>query len=270
MSLNPNKKPPIHPVVRLMIAILLLGNAVFAEDTPHLQPTSAPTNASIIARSHFLKARARFRNETNNPEAGWELGRACFDAADFASNSDERAEIAEIGIAACRKSLAQSNSAPGHYYLGMNFGQLAQTKTLGALKLVDEMEREFSMARAMNEHFDFAGPDRNLGLLYLEAPSFASIGNRSKARLHLRRAGELAPDYPENRLNLIELYLRSSDRNSALRELKALEDIWPKAQQELTGPAWATSWADWSRRLKKAKQKLEETPKALESPRQSE
>jgi tetratricopeptide (TPR) repeat protein len=270
MSLNSNRKLPLHSALHLTVAIFLFGGAAFAEDAAHLQPTVTSTNASIIARSHFIKARARLRSETNNPEAAWQFGRACFDAADFAVSSDERAEIAEIGIAACQKSLAQSNSTPGHYYLGMNFGQLAQTKTLGALKLVDEMEREFSAARAMDEHFDFAGPDRNLGLLYMEAPAFASIGSRSKARLHLRRAAELAPDYPENWLNLIELYLKSSDRNSALRELKALEDIWPKAQQELTGPAWATSWTDWSRRLKKAKQKLGDTPKALESPRQSE
>ena len=39
--------------------------------------------------------------------------------------------------AACRQALAQgSNSAPAHYYLGMNLGQLARTRGLSALKLV--------------------------------------------------------------------------------------------------------------------------------------
>ena len=95
----------------------------------------------------------------------------------------ERADIAQQGIAAAWQALArESNSAPAHYYLGMNLAQLAQTKMLGALKIVDRMEREFTTTRELDEHFDYAGADRNLGLLYRDAPSIGSIGNRSKAR----------------------------------------------------------------------------------------
>src|SRR5438132_12182095 len=107
----------------------------------------------------------------------------------------------------------------------MNQGQLARTRGLGALKIVDEMQREFIIARDLDAHFDHGGPERNLGLLYRDAPSLGSIGNRNKARVHLQRAAELAPEYPENRLNLIEAYLKWSDRNGARRELKALEDL---------------------------------------------
>ncbi len=113
----------------------------------------------------------------------------------------------------------------------MNLGQLARTKLLGALKLVTEMEAEFKAARRLDEHLDFAGPDRSLGLLYLEAPGWpTSVGSRTKARQHLRRAAELAPQYPENRLTLLEAYLRWGDHNGVQRELKALEEIWPAAR----------------------------------------
>jgi hypothetical protein len=70
------------------------------------------------------------------------------------------------------------------------------------------MEREFSLARKLDEHFADAGPDHNLGLLYRDAPALGSIGSRAKARQHLQRAVELAPQYPEKRLNLIEAYLK--------------------------------------------------------------
>ena len=90
----------------------------------------------------------------------------------------------------------------------MNLGQLARTKGLGALKLVNQMEHEFTRARDLDEQLDWAGPDRNLGLLYRDAPAIGSIGSRTKAREHLKRAVELAPQYPENRLNLIEAYLQ--------------------------------------------------------------
>lgn len=214
------------------------------------------------ARENFEAAQQRHLAEPTNAVVAWEFARACFDRAEYATNDTERVIIADQGIAACRRLLARAaGSAPAHYYLGMNLGQLARTKTLGALRIVDEMEREFKAARQRDEHFDFAGPDRNLGLLYFEAPAFASVGSRSKARQHLERAAELSPDYPENRLNLAEAYLKWADNNGAARELKALDKLWPKAHTNFTGEAWAASWSDWEARLKRARKTIEERAK---------
>ncbi|HWX22939.1 MAG TPA: hypothetical protein VN578_23810 [Candidatus Binatia bacterium] len=212
---------------------------------------------SLLAQQAFHQAQERYQKEPQNHEAAWQFGRACFDLAEFSTNNAERAQLAEIGIVASRNSVAQnSNSAAAHYYLAMDLGQLARTKSLGALKLVRQMEHEFGLARDLDSHFDFAGPDRNLGLLYCDAPSIGSIGSRSKAREHLLRAVELAPDYPENHLNLLEAYLKWGERTNALRELNALETTLPAARAKLTGPAWASSWADWNPRREKAKKKL--------------
>ncbi|MGH7970857.1 MAG: tetratricopeptide repeat protein, partial [Limisphaerales bacterium] len=115
-------------------------------------------------------------------------------------------------------------------------------------------------------HLDYAGPDRSLGLLYRDAPSFISIGNRSKAREHLRRAVALAPEYPENHLDLIESYLKWEDRTRARKELAALEETLPKAREKFKGPEWAPSWTDWETRLRAVKEKLEADSK-LQSPR---
>src|SRR5439155_8654955 len=170
---------------------------------------SGVTDPAVRAEQTFQQAEARFQSEPRNTEAAWQFARASFDLAEFATNSTQRAELAEQGIAACKQLLARGPaSAAGHYYLGMNLGQLAQTRGIGALKLVTEMEREFSAARDRDESFDYAGPDRSLGLLYRDAPTLVSIGSRSRATKHLERAVELAPDYPENRLNLIEACLK--------------------------------------------------------------
>src|SRR5262249_5801184 len=143
-----------------------------------------------------------------------------------------------------------SNSAPAHYYLGMNIGELADTKrNLSALKMTKEMEREFLAAHAIDENFDYAGADRNLGLLYMEAPVLFSVGDRSKGRQHLQTAMRLAPDFPENRLNLIEAYLKLDAIPEARRQLEELEKFWPTAQKQFTGDEWALSWADWNKRL---------------------
>src|SRR5439155_8251572 len=132
----------------------------FSENTP---------NFAQHGEKHFQVARKRFQTDTIEAEAAWQFGRSCFDWADFAKNDDQRESVAGEGIAACRQVIVRDpKSAPGHYYLAMNLGQLAQTKTLGALRIVDEMEREFKIARDLDAKFDYAGPDRALGLLYSE------------------------------------------------------------------------------------------------------
>jgi len=229
--------------------------------------TAAEGEGRVRAEQAYYDKEKHFQEQPKDLEPVWHFGRACFDLAECATNSTERAQIAEKGISACRQAQAiSSNSAPAHYYLGLNLGQLARTKSVGALKLVNQMERELIMAIGLDSAFDFAGPDRTLGLLYRDAPTLISIGSRSKAKQHLRRAVELAPEYPENRLDLVESYQKWGDRNDAKRELAALEAVWPKARSQLTGPEWTASWSDWQARLEECKKKVEEAWK-LESPR---
>jgi len=251
-----------------LTGLLWPGLGLFAADTNAVAIARLKTTNDFSNRAKriYFEAQREYQTGTN-ADAAWKFGRACFDWADFATSKSDRAAIAQEGIDACRKLIARdSNSAPAHYYLAMDLGQLARTKLLGALKIVNEMEREFSAALKLDEHWDSAGPDRNLGLLYEEAPVFASIGSRPKARQHLERAVRLAPDFPENRLDLIEAYLKWGEHSNAESELKVLEKLWPDAQNKLAGDAWAWSWMDWDKRLKAVKKKIEETQKTIESP----
>jgi len=231
------------------------------------------TNRLFAARAEaeFHRAYNQFQSATNDPAAAWQLGRTCFDFAEFATNDTQRAAIARQGIGACQQLLARdTNSAPGHYYLAMNYGQLARAEapSLAAYKLVKEMEREFKTAATLDGDFDYAGPARCLGLLYRDAPVWPfSIGSRRKAREWLERAVKLAPDYPENRLNLAESRLKWNDRNGAESELKTLDTLWPKAQTNFVGEAWESSWADWAARKKAAEQSFAQTSEPAESPK---
>ena len=266
---------PAHclPVSRGPTTVLAFSVAVFAMIRPDSVRAAVKSEvadrAGLRCGRTYADARAFYHASPTNAEAAWQLGRACFDWAEFATNDTQRAKIAGEGIAACRQALGlNTNSAPTHYYLGMNLGQLADTKrNPSAFKIVKEIERSFLAARGLDEKFDYAGPDRNLGLLYSQAPVLISVGSRSKARQHLQRAVQLAPEYPENRLNFIEACLKWGDRTGARRELAALDTLWPAAQTNFAGDLWATSWADWEARLKKARKKIEGLVKTIESPR---
>ena len=242
--------------------LLAIGGMLYAGE---------PRNTIFAGRAgaEYHRAQAQFQSNTNDHAAAWQFARACYDFNDFVTNNAGRATLANQGIAACRQSLArESNSAPGHYYLAIELGQLADTKrNLAAYKLVREMEREFKMADDLDEHFDYAGPARCLGLLYRAAPGWpVSIGSRHKAREWLEQAVKLAPDYPENRLNLVESYWQWKDREAAGNELKTLDALWPSAQTNFAGEAWERSWNDWSTRREIARKSLKETAVPLKPP----
>lgn len=211
-----------------------------------------PTNsAAQRAEQQYALARTRVRTQGNtNVQNAWQFAQACFEWAEFASNNTQRAAIAEDGIAAARGALRQDpRSAAAHYYLAMNLGQLARTKTLGALKLVSEMEAGFKKAIDLDATIDFAGSHRSLGLLYRDAPGWpASIGSKSKARQHLLKAVELRREFPENWICLLETYVEWGEKRAAKARLKEAQDVLKAARERFGGETWEASWKDWDRR----------------------
>jgi len=207
---------------------------------------------AVRAGTLFERARKSYLADTNSAAAARELARASFDLAELATNETQRAEAARCGIDAGRRLIAREpKSAPGHYYLAMNLGELAQAEapSLAAYKLVHEVEREFKAAAELDERFDYAGPVRNLGALYFQAPGWPlSVGNNRKARERFERAAALAPEYPENQLYLAEAQLKWRQLDSLKVTLNKLEAIWPAARTNFSGEAWERSWTDWNAR----------------------
>ena len=226
-------------------------------------PAQSAGMPGIIARN-YEAAVARYAAHPEDDEAAWHLGRACFDRGEYTRDDDERERLAKEGMAACQKLIdRRPASAPAHYYMGMDIAELARTKKLGALPLLHQMEKEWSAALALDKTIDYAGPDRNLGLLYRDAPGWPiSLGSRTKAQEHLLHAVELSPTSPENRLNLIESYLQWNDPFAAMKELEKLRPLLPAARKEFAGEYWAESWKDWDARSAKLQLRLENDPGA--------
>ena len=248
---------------------LLPGSPWLVSGRAEPTPPAASETAAARAERLYHEARLRLNHDTNQTTNVWLFARACFDLAEFATKDAGRAELAQRGIVVSRQLIAREPKlAPGHYYLALNLGQLARTKSLGALPLVDEMERAFKTAASLDANLDHAGPDRSLGLLYLDAPGWpTSIGSNKKARQHLQKAVELCPDFPDNRLCLLEALLKWREQNRVASDLKSVETILQNARAKFTGEEWAASWLDWDSRWQKIKAKVEETTRPATSPR---
>ncbi len=206
----------------------------------------------LWAQNEFTHTQQSFLTDTNNVTNGWQFARACFDLAESATNETSRANFARQGIAASQSAVAHdSKSAPAHYFLAMNFGELAQAEapSLAAYHLVHDVEREFKTAAELDEKFEHAGAARNLGALYFQAPSWPlSVGSKKKAREWFQRAATLAPNYPENQINLAEAHIHWHERAEAEKALKLLEINWPAVVTNYPGIAWEKLRNEWQER----------------------
>lgn len=229
------------------LCLLAFFAAVRAAELP-----SFPAPTLDQARAWYLAAKTNYLANTGNTTSAWKFAEACFEWAEYASNSSQRATLAHEGIAAAKFAAEMAPENPAaQFYLAMNKGQLARTKSLGALPLVKEMEASFKDAIKRDAKFDHAAADRSLGMLYLDAPGWpASIGSKSKARTHLERAVELSPEYPTNHLTLMEAYLRWEDGDALHAAMQRYRKLIPTAREAYAGPRWENSWKDWDARWK--------------------
>lgn len=246
----------MRPSASLVLAALLLTLPRPAPAAPPAKKPAdipMPTLSAKFAESAQIKllgARKKFHADTNSVPAAWALGQACFWRGEFATDDESRKSLANEGIAVCRALTLRAPTVPeGHYYLALNLGQLARTKWLEALGIVKELERGLQLASGMNPRLDHAGPDRCLGQLYRDAPGWpVSVGSKAKARTHLLRAVELAPEYPENHLEVLETWLLWKEKKNLQRDLAPLAALLPKARLQFSGAEWAAHWDDWERR----------------------
>jgi hypothetical protein len=244
--------PPIRIHLRLilLLAVLFSGGLLGAGETNSV--------FYLRAEAAFHRAAENYSGATNFPAAALEMARASFDLAELATNETQRAETSRRGIAACRDWLAREpKAAAAHYYLAMNVGELAQAEapSLAAYKMVREVEREFTAAAELDVRYDFAGPARNLGELYFQAPSWPlSVGSKTKAREWLERAVALAPEYPENLLCLAEAQLQWRQLDEAAKTLRRLTASWSAAATNFTGAAREKDWHEWTLRRAAAAQ----------------
>lgn len=203
------------------------------------------------------EAEARFKEDPKNPEHIWQLGRACFDLAEFPKDKREQADLAERGISLCKDAVALvPTNAAAQYYLGLNYGQLSRTKGIGALRIVSPMQKAFELCITLDETYDNAGPHRNLGYLFRDAPSWAGIGDRVKARYHLERAVKLAPNHVENHLALLEGRIKWGEKDKGKAELTRIRELWPEAKTKAVTPAQKVAWAEWEELLQRLSNKL--------------
>jgi tetratricopeptide (TPR) repeat protein len=220
----------------------------------------AETTLKEEIEQQYRTARRDWQTAGTNLAAQLRFGETAFAWADTVQTSSEREAIAEESVSALRRTVRDHpESGMAHYYLAMNMGQLARTRTLGALKLVGEMEVEFKAAIRLDPAIHFSGPDRNLGQLYHFAPGWPlSLGDPVLARRHLDAAVKRAPDFPANRLSLVALLLDRRDVEEATKQLEAVDRLWDTARKRWSTREWEDDWTEWTELRDKLRNHMDE------------
>ena len=246
----------IHCLQVACVALFLLGPGTVVGDSG--EPLSESLSGRVAAERAYQASRERFESDSLNADAAWRFGKACFGWADFARDNAERERIALQGIDACRQAIeTQSDLAAAHHFLALNLGQLARTRRLRALTLVEQMETALKRAIELDSRIEHGSPDRSLGLLYFEAPGWPlSIGDSRKAILHLEKAVRIDPEYPENRLCLLEALVRQGRLGPAQRVAREHAQALPRAKSVFEGPDWRLDWLDWNERWDRLQKRL--------------
>lgn len=222
-------------------------------------PLAGRAESEALRRTRaYEEARTLHRESPGRPDRAWSLARACFDRCEAITSRQVRISLAREGVEACRAALDGAPSEAGcHYYLGLNLGILAECQPLKALGWVREMESAWLAARVLDPGFDHAGADRSLGMLYAECPPPPlGVGSRGKARQHLARAVEVAPGYPENRLQWVEFLLQRGETGEARKGFQAMLGTVPEARSRFSGPAWEGAWKSWESRITALEKRL--------------
>jgi tetratricopeptide (TPR) repeat protein len=194
--------------------------------------------ASMTKAANLLEQAAR--NLQDDYAAQWQAARALEFLAENETRPELRRESAQRGIVLARRaSKLKPDGVEGCYWYALNVGWLADVDRSYGLDAVGEMQTALKRAIELDEHYDFAGPLRVLGILYLRTPQPpASIGSPRKGLQLLQRAAKLFPDYPENYLYLAEALHDNGRADEAKEALQKVLEAKPWPDQQFESEQW--------------------------------
>ena len=226
-----------------LFCFLLLG-ILGCASVPEIRPPRLPKRALRPEEGYYLKALlkvvdALYEVDTldtaleqkkyldkllqitpGEAEVYWRYARLCAWMWEWEQNGKKRDQWAQKGLEYAGKGLyLNPNSVATHYYYALCLGMYLDCHKTAVLKGVPKLIRHAKRACKIDETFDYAGPHRLLGRVYLEAPEHLG-GDLDKAIEHLERAVELFPGYPENLYSLALAYLEDEEREEATKLLE--------------------------------------------------
>jgi tetratricopeptide (TPR) repeat protein len=234
--------------------LIQYADAIYVKSMATAGDGSADMENALVALDKAVKL------EPTSYEAAWKAARACAWLAEdlFDSDKTKCAHFSGRGADYAKAAVkANANGVEGHYYDGINSALNATTRLWVTAKfMVPAIRDTWKKAMQLDATFDHGGPPRALGSLYAHAPPWpASIGDPEMGVKLLKKALEIAPDYPQNALLFGDALVADEQYEEAQRQYHKVLEAQPQ-------PDYAHFLSKWKQKaqkgLEKADKKLRE------------
>lgn len=177
-----------------------------------------------------------------------QLVEAARDAAYSSIKTSKRAEAkaaAESGMEYSERCIAAAPDEPGCYYWrAVNTGLYYKIHVIGYQRGVKKMIADCQKVISKDPNYDHAGAYRMLGEIFTQLPATGGaadsiVRDLPKAEEYLRKAVQIADDYPENHIALAATLLAEDKFEESIAALTNARKLAPKWKHDV-------SYNDWS------------------------
>jgi tetratricopeptide (TPR) repeat protein len=161
-------------------------------------------------------------------DAAWRLSKDNYYLATHTNNDQERNKAFRDGINAGKAAIRIQDGKPdGHFWLGANYGGIAQRSILAGLASVNDIRNEMETVIRQDQGYQNGSAFMVLGLVDLNAPKFEG-GDPVKAVAEMERGLPFGQTNAFLRLHLAEAYLKVGRKADARAQLNAIISMHPE------------------------------------------
>jgi TRAP transporter T-component len=212
-----------------------------ATDTAHVNPTPDPAliaqaddcyaHRDDPARLHAgldLLKRARAVAPISY-DAAWRTARMAYTLGDQSKDDKERESAFRDGIEAGEAAVRiEPKKTEGHFWLGANYGGLAETEgPLAGLSDADKLRHEMETVQQLDPSYYDGSAYMALGQLDLEMPEWLG-GDHQRALTTLEKGLQYGQQNPLLRLQLAKAYLANKKPDDARKQLNFILNMKPE------------------------------------------
>jgi hypothetical protein len=160
-------------------------------------------------------------------DAAWRLAKFNYYLGSHSSDQAEKERAFRDGIEAGKQAVRLLDGKPdGHFWLGANYGGMAEISTLAALTAIEDIKHEMETVIRLDEKYEGSSAYMVLGQMYLKAPALLG-GDRRKAIEYLERGLDISANNVMMRLRLAEAYIAVNRKQDARKQIDVLLSMKP-------------------------------------------
>jgi Tfp pilus assembly protein PilF len=250
-------------VFLVIVGLMCAGNSCSSRSSEESPANPAEAAAEYVSQADQFYAQREDLNrlrqgiislhqavtlDPGNYDAAWRLAKFDFYLATHTDNRDEREKVLQDGIEAGKTAVQLQGGKPdGHFWLGANYGAVAQTSPIEGVATVEDINNEMEAVLRLDEGYQNGSAYMVLGLVYLDEPRFVG-GNPKKAIELMEKGLRFGQANAFLHLHLAEAYLKVGRTADARRQLNAIISL-PPDQNYL--PEYKEAVADARKLLEK-------------------